>query len=65
VSESAVSAKRCWGQFGAKSAQSETPVRAAAKRRAPERGRSGGKIADPSIESELSYVMNDSQFGCE
>ncbi len=31
--ESAVSAKRGWVQFGAKPAQSETPVRAAAKRR--------------------------------
>jgi len=30
VSESAVSAKRGWGLFGAKPAQSETPVRAAA-----------------------------------
>jgi hypothetical protein len=29
VSESAVSAKRWWFLFGAKSAQSETPVRAA------------------------------------
>jgi hypothetical protein len=35
VSESAVSAKRGWGSFGAKPAQSETPVRAAAKRRPP------------------------------
>jgi hypothetical protein len=33
VSESAVSAKRGWGQFGAKPAQSETPVGAAAERR--------------------------------
>ena len=33
MSESAVSAKRGWVQFGAKPAQSETPVRAAAKRR--------------------------------
>ena len=32
MSESVVSAKRGWGQFGAKPAQSETPVRAAAKR---------------------------------
>jgi hypothetical protein len=41
VSESAVSAKRFWFMFGAKPAQSETPVRAAAKRRPPGRGRSG------------------------
>jgi hypothetical protein len=33
VSESAESAKRCRGSFGAKPAQSETTVRAAAKRR--------------------------------
>ena len=45
VSESAVSAKRGWGSFGAKPAQSETSVRAAAKRRPPGRGRSGGKMA--------------------
>jgi len=38
VSESAVSAKRGWGSFGAKAAQSETPVGAAAKRRPPGRG---------------------------
>ena len=38
MSESAVSAKRGWGLFGAKPAQSETPVRAAAKRRPPGRG---------------------------
>ena len=31
--ESAASAKRVWFMFGAKPAQSETPVRAAAKRR--------------------------------
>jgi len=43
VSESAVSAKRGWVQFGAKPAQSETPVRAAAKRRPSGRGRSGIK----------------------
>jgi hypothetical protein len=41
VSESAGSAKRGWGQFGAKPAQSETPVRAAAKRRPPGIGGSG------------------------
>jgi hypothetical protein len=38
VSESGVSAKRGRGWFGAKPAQSETPVRAAAKRRPPGRG---------------------------
>jgi hypothetical protein len=43
VSESAVIAKRGWGSFGAKPAQSETPARAAAKRRPPGRGRSGRK----------------------
>jgi hypothetical protein len=44
VSEIAVSAKRGWGSFGAKPAQSETPVRAAAKRRPPGRGCSGKKM---------------------
>ncbi len=43
MSESVVSAKRGWVLFGAKPAQSETPVRAAAKRRPPGRGRSGTK----------------------
>ena len=43
MSESAVSAKRGWGSFGAKPAQSETPVRGAAKRRPPGGGRSGEK----------------------
>jgi hypothetical protein len=38
VSESAESAKRGWVWFGAKPAQSETPVRAAVKRRPPESG---------------------------
>ncbi len=38
MSESAVSAKRGWVSFGAKAAQSETPVRAAAKRRPRGRG---------------------------
>jgi hypothetical protein len=41
VSESAVRAKRGWVRFGAKPARSETPVRAAAERRPPRRGRSG------------------------
>ena len=40
VRESAVSAKRVGFMFGAKPAQSETPVRAAAERRPPGRGRS-------------------------
>src|ERR1700677_2816141 len=44
VSGSAVSDKRCWGYFGAKPAQSEPPVRAAAKRRPLGRGRSGEKM---------------------
>ena len=35
MSESAVSAKRGWGSFGVRPAQSETPARAAAKRRPP------------------------------
>ena len=43
MSESAASAKRVWFMFGAKPAQSETPVRAAAKRRPPGRGHSGRK----------------------
>jgi hypothetical protein len=41
VSVSAVSAKRGWGSFGAKPAQSEMPVRAAAKRRPPGEGAVG------------------------
>jgi len=45
VSESAVSAKRSWVSFGAKSAQSETPVGAAAERRPPGRGSPWGKAA--------------------
>jgi hypothetical protein len=40
VRESAVRAKRGWVWFGASPARSETPVRAAAKRRPPGRGRS-------------------------
>ena len=44
MSESAVSAKRGWGSFGAKPAQFETPVGAAAKRRPPGGGRSGTKM---------------------
>jgi hypothetical protein len=41
VSESAASAKRSWVWFGAKPAQSETPVRAAVKRRLPGGGAVG------------------------
>ena len=52
MSESAVSAKRGWGWFGAKSAQSEAPVRAAAKRRPPGRGRSGKKDAKLPIKKK-------------
>ena len=45
MSESAVSAKRFCFMFGAKPAQSETPVRAAAKRRPPGRGAVEGRRA--------------------
>ena len=45
MSESAVSVKRGWVSFGAKPAQSETPVRAAVKRRPLGGGRSGRKDA--------------------
>jgi hypothetical protein len=45
VSEGAARAKRFWFMFGATPAQSETPARAAAKRRPPGRGRSGTKDA--------------------
>jgi hypothetical protein len=41
VNESAVSAKVVLGLIGARSAQSETSVRAAAERRPPDLGRSG------------------------
>src|SRR5882724_3993932 len=43
VREGAVRAKRRWGWFGAQPARSEAPVRAAAERRPPRRGRSGRK----------------------
>jgi len=43
VRESAASAKRVCFMFGAKPAQSETPVRAAAKRRTPGRGAVEGR----------------------
>jgi hypothetical protein len=51
VSESAVSAKRGWGSFGAKPAQSETPARAAAKRR-PTRADEVGQIAELGTKRE-------------
>ena len=51
--ESAVSAKRFCFMFGAKPAQSETPVRAAAKRRPPGRGRSG--IEDAKLPRSMVY----------
>ena len=44
-----MSDKRGWVLFGAKSAQSETPVRAAAKRR-PSEEAEVGKTAQPSVE---------------
>jgi len=46
VSESAVSAKRGGGWFGAKPAPSETPVRAAAERHPPGGGRSGDILCE-------------------
>ena len=49
MSESAVSAKRGWGWFGVKPAQSETPVRAAAKRRSPGGGRVEKRKGQPSL----------------
>jgi hypothetical protein len=62
VSESAVSAKRGWGSFGAKPAQSETPVGGAAKRRPPGGGRSGGKEgAAPPFENDGSCLELDCQ----
>ena len=54
--ESAVSAKRGWVSFGAKPAQSETPVRAAAKRRPPGRGRSGKRWR--SLPSEITRGLD-------
>jgi hypothetical protein len=54
VSESAVSAKRVWFMFGAKPAQSETAVRAAAKRRPPGRGTVEKKTRSYSLESTIS-----------
>jgi hypothetical protein len=57
VRESAVSAKRFCFMFGAKPAQSETPVRAAAKRRSPGRGVVGSKTR--------SYLEVRSSCRCE
>jgi hypothetical protein len=57
VSESAVNAKRSWVWFGAKPAQSETPVRAAAERRPPGRGRSGEKTRSPPLQNGGWWVM--------
>ena len=61
MSESAVSAKRGWGLFGAKPAQSETPVGAAAKRRPP--GRHGVEKKRRSyLEGELNgYEISQSR----
>jgi len=53
VSESVVSAKCGWVSFGTKLAQSETPVRAAAKRRPPGRGRSGMKMRSHAYASQF------------
>jgi len=58
VSESAASAKRGWGSFGAKPAQSETPVRAAAKRCPPGRGRSGREAAKPRLQWNLGFSVD-------
>jgi hypothetical protein len=55
VSESAVSAKHGWGSFGAKPAQSETPVRAAAKRRSTRKRAKWDKLR--------SYLANGSGAG--
>jgi len=58
VSESAVNAKRGWGSFGVKPAQSETPVRAAAKRRPRGRGRSERDAQLPiKFHSRLRQVL--------
>ena len=61
MSESGVSAKRGWGSFGAKPAQSETPVRAAAKRRPPGRERSGKRWRSPQFEDEGWLLRVESQ----
>ena len=58
MSESAVSAKRGWGSFGAKPAQSETPVRAAAKRRPPGRGRGGKRRVAFRLELVEGFTMD-------
>jgi hypothetical protein len=56
VSESAASAKRFWFRFGAKPAQSETPVRAAAKRR-PTRKRAQWKKDRAAFRVVLGYGL--------
>jgi hypothetical protein len=56
VNESAVSAKEGLGLIGTRSAQSETPVRAAAERRPPELGRSGKRLRSHRwVKSRLIY----------
>jgi hypothetical protein len=49
VNESTVSAKEVLSLIGTRSAQSETPVRAAAERRPPELDRRGKKDAKPPM----------------
>ena len=61
MSESAVSAKRVWGSFGAKPAQSERPVRAAAKRRSTRKRPKWKKAAERPNYSEL-YVERGQRF---
>jgi hypothetical protein len=63
VSESAESAKRGWASFGAKPAQSETPVRAAAERRTPEEAKwEERRRSLPSVIG-TQCVLNGSDFG--
>jgi len=57
VSERAVSAKRGRGSFGAKSAQSETPGRAAAKRRPRGGGRSEKMRRSATSENGMWCVL--------
>lgn len=60
MSESAASAKRGRVLFGAKPAQSETPVRAAAERRPPGRGWSekSGKATSSFVFIELTSILS-------
>ena len=53
MSESAASAKRFWFMFGAKPAQSETPARAAAKRRPTRKRAQREEDAKPPMHQEL------------